>query len=675
MATADSHFRVIVLCTFITLLTVLSVGLNFGNVSSLEESSSSLPLVHKGERLQVTQIQDDNEDEYKILGLTPNHSVRVGITDLKGNSIDTNSEIIYHGRFLHITDMHPDELNKLGSSIPKKCHKKLSYIPEDELCHPLGDAMSGCDSPMQLYEDTLAWIRKNLKDKIDFVIWTGDNVRHDNDRGHPRLEGDIFKMNQNVANKMAEVFMDEGEEDDMPLERRVKIIPSLGNNDVYPHNLVAPGPTLQTREMYKIWRDFVPAEQMHTFDRGIYFFREVIPGKLAVLSINTLYFFKSNPLSDNCDGRKQPGYKLFEWLSVTLNELRRRHMKVWLSGHVPPIPKNLHYSCYTKMAVWMHEYRDIIIGGLYGHMNTDHFVPLDSVKAWKSIKGQNDENCTDENCTDENDVEDYKDVIDMYGGMGLLDEDFGVTRKSKRYDSAPQGKVTYLEDIRDSMFARIKGKNKSGEHGDRYAFAHVTASVIPTFNPGFRIWEYNVTDLLKGDIERQFEPWTDFFTRINQELDESDELADILETFDDDDPRTKNYYTLAKDKTIPQIMPPGTPLGPGYVMQLFSPERYTQYYLDLDSAAKDPDFKLDYRVHYSTNDKPYDMDSLLVEDWMELARRLAQSSPLKKSHRGKGDKENKQDLQELSAVSDLWKTFIDRAFLSTGYQNFPFSTN
>lgn len=659
-----------------------------------------IPTTYKadGTKITVTKVNDDDEEHYHKLGLTPNHSVRVRLTDLNGNAIKGSRDIIYHGRFLHITDMHPDLLNKLNSSIVRKCHKKDSKALPDELCHKFGDAMSGCDSPISLYEDSLAWIRKNLKDKIDFVIWTGDNVRHDNDRSNPRLESDIFAMNEKVANKMEVTFMDEGEETKMPQERRVKIIPSLGNNDVYPHNLVAPGPTLQTREMYKIWRSFVPAEQMHTFDRGIYYFREVIPGRLAVLSINTLYFFKSNPLNDNCDGRKQPGYKLFEWLSITLKELRRRHMKVWLSGHVPPIPKNLHYSCYTKMAVWMHEYRDIIIGGVWGHMNTDHFVPLDSVKAWRSIRnrlntfgleddanslnfetyGEEEESLAEDGYDNDDDaVEDFKDDVDMYRAMGLLDDDFGVNRKSKRYESAPVGKVTYLAGIRDSLLVRIKGKKKAGEHGERYSFAHVSASVIPTYNPGFRVWEYNITDLFANFNEHEsFEPWDKFFAKANGILDQSDELAETLQMADNIT-ANKQYYTLKKDITIPPIMPSDINLGPGYVKQLFSPERYTQYYADLDRLQKSGEQEINYNVQYSTDDETYNMSSLLVEDWIKLSRKLSESSPLEKGKTKKGKKEDfamHETDDDNTAAARLWQKFIDRAFISTGYQNFPFAT-
>ncbi|ODV84484.1 hypothetical protein CANARDRAFT_182087, partial [[Candida] arabinofermentans NRRL YB-2248] len=556
-------------------------------------------------------------------------------------------ESLLHGRFLHITDMHPDPLNKIHSAIELKCHRKEKDLDDSELSHKYGDAMSGCDSPMDLYKDTLTWIRENLKDHIDFVVWTGDNIRHDNDRRHPRLEMDILNSNQLVADRMSEIFMDEGDETIMPLDRRVKIIPSLGNNDVYPHNLFAPGPTLQTREMYKIWRDFVPAEQMHTFDRGVYFFREVIPGKLAVLSINTLYFFKSNPLNDNCDNRKQPGYKLFEWLAVTLKELRHRNMKVWLTGHVPPIPKNLHYSCYAKMSVWQHEYRDIIIGSLFGHMNIDHFMPLDSVKAWRSIQnglavaGLEDE-------AKQLNFETYNE-----------DEQELADDPSTRYQSAPFGKVSYLEEIRDTFYSDIKGKTKAGQFGERYSFAHISCSVIPTFNPGFRVWEYNLTGLFDTPTppQSQFEPWSVFFERVKLELDESDQLAELLSTYDLDDPIHKEFKTLGKDKTIPPIMDPNIPLGPAYVAQQFSPERYVQYYIDLSKAQKEAEtsgsWEFHYDVQYTTDDEIYKMDSLLVNDWLSLAKTLSKAGKVKSKTNPKM----------------MWKDYVDRAFIKTGYQD------
>ncbi|KAH3669297.1 hypothetical protein OGAPHI_001418 [Ogataea philodendri] len=589
-------------------------------------------------------IFDSDPEEYIRLGLTPHHSVEV--TTLSGETV-TDKRVL-HGRFLHITDLHPDELCKIGGAFVNQCHKADKKAKSDEKMHRFGDAMSGCDSSLDLYKHTLAWIRENLKDKIDFVVWTGDNVRHDNDRKYPRFEKEILDMNEKVAKRMSETFLDDGEETIYPLDRRVKIIPSLGNNDVYPHNLFAPGPTLQTREMYKIWRNFVPTEQLHTFDRGAYFFREVIPNELAVVSINTLYLFKSNPLCDNCYNRKQPGYKLFEWLGVVLKELRKRKMKVWLTGHVPPVPKNLHYSCHAKMSVWQHEYRDIIIGSLYGHMNIDHFVPLDSVKSWRMLEKKLGprEQLGYKTYDDDEDIDD----MDIYEQFDLLDDDFDVLRASQRYEGATSGKVTYLETVRDTLYAKLKGPKKYGRHGERYSFAHVSASIVPTFNPGFRVWEYNVTELQKKEVET-FQPWDDFFADLELELQENDIAAEQVES----------AAVPRKDKTLPPIMPDTAALGPAYTPQLFSPERYTQYFLDLEEAAKDEEWVFDFKPQYSTDSKPYNMESLLVADWIKLARKLAKSKPVDKS-----------DVDTESAAK-LWDTYLNRAFIKTHYEDLPFA--
>ncbi|GMF00861.1 unnamed protein product [Ambrosiozyma monospora] len=226
------------------------------------------------------------------------------------------------------------------------------------------------------------------------------------------------------------------------------------------------------------------------------------------------------------------------------------------------------------MSVWLHEYRDIIIGGLYGHMNIDHFFPLDSVKSWKSIraqlaaKGLTEEAAALQFNTYGDDEDEFDDNLKMYQDLQLIDEDgdYATESLSKRYEAAPQGKVTYLENIRDVLLTKVKGPKKGGLHGERYAFAHVTTSVIPTFNPGIRVWEYNISSLYQSidsvHQQEQFEPWSDFFTRLETQLAESDAITSMLDTFDDMDPIHLQYSAPGVDKTIPPVMPAGLPLGP-----------------------------------------------------------------------------------------------------------------
>lgn len=488
-------------------------------------------------------------------------------------SMQSGGERSLHGRFLHITDMHPDPLYKTGGEVSSACHNGKQGEASE-----YGDAMLGCDAPMKLVKETLLWVRENLKDHIDFVIWTGDNVRHDNDRSHPRLEQDIFEMNEEIAQMMTETFQDDDEMDVDPWDRRVRLIPSIGNNDVFPHNLFAPGPTLQTREFWRIWRHYVPPEQLHVFTRGAYFFVEVIPNKLAVLSINTLYLYQANPLVDNCDKRSQPGYRLFEWLGVVLQEMRQRKMKVWLSGHVPPNAKNYDGSCLRKFTAWTHEYRDVIIGSLFGHMNIDHFIPLDSDTVYPS----------------ETDADVHGSELRLKGG-------------------APSRKVQYMEDVVRKMYYKLETDNF-----ERYSIAHVGPSVVPTFNPGLRVWEYNVTGLSEEGDSGGFEE-----------------------------------ASKKKDKSMPRKMPKGTPLGPAYIEQLFSPQRYVQYFANLSAINAGKPFQ--YELQYATDDESYQMSSLLVKDWIGLGQRL-------------GDKGKKKSKKEKGVLRKLWRTYLNRAFVATGYE-------
>ncbi|KAI7164025.1 hypothetical protein KC324_g12846, partial [Hortaea werneckii] len=106
-----------------------------------------------------------------------------------------------HGRFLHLTDFHPDRFYEIYSS-----------TSSDAACHRgqgpagiYGAEMSDCDSPIDLVNQTMAWIKEEFKDKVDFVVWTGDSARHDNDDEIPRNAGQVTKLNEFMVHKMFEV--------------------------------------------------------------------------------------------------------------------------------------------------------------------------------------------------------------------------------------------------------------------------------------------------------------------------------------------------------------------------------------------------------------------------------------------------------------------------------------
>lgn len=619
------------------------------NIWNSVTSKSNKPYIS----IKTLDLNDTQIDDLKRLGLTPKKSVEIVKPD--------NSKQTIHGRFLHITDFHIDHHYQKGSDIDKVCHggegKASKY----------GDAILGCDSPPILVEETFKWITDNLIDKIDFIVYTGDSARHDNDREYPRTRQHIFNMNKEISDKFVTLT---SESDGQPL------IYPVSNNDIMPHNLMDTGPSLQTRELFEAWRPFIPQVQMHTYLMGAYYFQEVIPNQLAVLSLNTMYWFDSNPMVDDCDNKGDPGYKLFEWLGYVLKEMRARNMKVWLCGHVPPNEKNYDTTCLRKYIAWTHEYRDVIVGGLYGHMNLDHFIPLDSVQAYKSIQ------------------KDFKDEFKQKSVFSVEDEDVHALEDSNLYKAldenfsdkffrvtggVPNNKVTYLETLREELYARLKGKKKSGEHFERYSIAHVTASIIPTFNPGMRVWEYNITDLEDKLQQVKFEPWDKFFAGVERMIevqsnyvDEKDndemnwqEMDDI--TIERKKKHKKKNRKKKKDHTFPKPMPENLPLGPAYIEQTFTPERYVQYYADLESINKGKK-EFGYEIEYSTDDSLYGLKALTVEEWIKFGRKLGEPVKDLKNNVNKG-KKKKNNGKKYKKLQQIWNAYLKHAFISSDYEH------
>ncbi|KAI3484772.1 hypothetical protein L1887_52058 [Cichorium endivia] len=135
------------------------------------------------------------------------------------------------------------------------------------------------------------WAANNLVGKdggIDFVIWTGDSARHDNDDKLPRSSKEIFELNRWTLDQLERAFPG------------VPLVPSVGNNDIFPHNILFPGPNAVTKEYVQIWQDHVPEYEFHTFEQGGYYVKELLPNRLAAMSLNTLYFYDNNKAVDGC---------------------------------------------------------------------------------------------------------------------------------------------------------------------------------------------------------------------------------------------------------------------------------------------------------------------------------------------------------------------------------------
>lgn len=546
-----------------------------------------------------------------------------------------------------------------------------------------GAEKTDCDSPFALVDATLKWVEDNVKDTIDFVVWTGDTARHDSDEEHPRTDKTVLDSNREVANKMIKTFSSDNGKLDIP------IIPTFGNNDFLPHNIMYAGPNRWLTAYADIWGRFIPEEQRHAFEFGGWFHVDVIPGKLTVFSLNTMYFFDRNAAVDGCAQPSEPGFKHMEWLRVQLELMRQTGVKAILIGHVPPArtesKKNWDETCWQRYTLWLQKYRDVVVASLYGHMNIDHFLLGDTKE------------------------------IDLDMGASQTDKDSDFSAQSKEdylqelrdsWADLPHSAIQVLDDMaktekRDKMRAEKKHKKHKkkkdkldkigGKYAERYQLSLVSPSVVPNYFPTLRVFEYNVTGLqgatLWEDKSHSLHGASPTGVGVIHDDDETHDHND--DTYDDDDDDDEEHISLElrsiqtdkhrkkkhkgkKGKHAPKdpnlVIPADPPQdalpGPAYYPQQFTLTGYTQYFANLthinndlagagagahadadvgatqndDNHAGDSKWRdgnhggkkpghsparprrFEFEVEYSTfADKPFQLDDLTVRNYLRLA--------------------------------------------------------
>lgn len=588
-----------------------------------------------------------------------------------------------HGRFLHLTDLHPDPFYKIHSS-----------TEEDDACHrgsgpagTYGAETSDCDTPFALVNATFKWIEENIQDKIDFIVWTGDSARHDSDEKIPRSEDQVLGTNRWIAEKFAQVFKNSQDEEDPAKELMIPIVSTFGNNDILPHNILLSGPNKWLKTYTDVWRKFIPEEQRHGFERGGWYYVEVIPQRLAVFSLNTLYFFDHNSAVDGCALRSEPGHEHMEWLRIQLQFMRQRGMKAILIGHIPPARTDSKQlwdeTCWQKYTLWLQRYRDVVVGGLYGHMNIDHFMLQDT----KEI-----------------------DIVALEGGAAA--DDFARAMMDEELTS--QSANDYLEELRENWSkipnpaASLKSFNKAedeesletvtkkkgrkskrdkalnkigGPWGERFQVTNVGPSVVPNYFPTLRVIEYNITGLddtvawantraTSDAVEKMDwldEDYEDFTYESDASLNDKDDKS--ISKKKKKKPK-KHKKPKNPDLIIPSPPSKSTPPGPAYSPQTLTLLGYTQYFANLthinNDIVKAKDFEgfedsdddietegwhegkhkgkhpknkiphpkiFKYEVEYSTfNDSIYKLEDMTVRSYIKLAHRIGQYKPSKGDH-------------------------------------------
>lgn len=454
----------------------------------------------------------------------------------------------------------------------------------------------------------------------------------------------------------------------------IPIVPNFGNNDILPHNIFTPGPNRWTKEFSHVWRQFIPEEQRHGFERGGWFFVEVIPNQLAVLSLNTLYFFNSNNAVDGCAAKSEPGYEQFEWLRIQLQFFRQRGMKAILMGHVPPArtpsKQSWDETCWQKYTLWLQQYRDVIVGGLYGHMNIDHFMIQDNDQVdIQLVTGEIEPAKKPPKSTDFSIQSSAAYLTELrYGwsnlpdGVEAKDVGTGTEKKKNSNKKKKKGRKSKHDEFLDKI---------GGQWAERYSATLVSASVVPNYFPTMRVFEYNITGAGQP---------------LNNLQDQVEEVADAqLDAL-------KRGQTFARSRKHGFVKPhppsKSQPPGPAYSPQTFSWASYTQYFANLTrinadfaSPRKSKDAKFTYEVEYDTkNDSVFGLEDLTVRNYVDLATRIGDYKPRKddrwsttandvendmsaaKKRKHKKSKKHKKHKKQ-KRINKTWFAFVNRAYV------------
>lgn len=415
--------------------------------------------------------------------------------------------------------------------------------------------------------------------------------RHDSDNEHPRTQNEIEDLNKDIAKKFLEIFTPDKDD---PFQQRIPIVPSIGNNDVYPHNIMQAGPNRILQHFSDIWSEFIPESQYHTFQHGGYYVSEVVPGKIAVVALNTLYFFNQNAAVDGCKTDDEPGTDQMDWLEVELESLRKRKMTAYLTGHVPPARKSYSITCFARYTDIALRFQDVIVGHLYGHANIDHFFLLSQASLNPEIMEEEEEEAgvakkesqvslrTQRRYEQDDDDDEY----DPFHAMGLN---------------------SYLLELWD-QYEDIPTHAKLTD----FAIVLVGPSVVPTYNPTLRVFSYQLA-IEKG------KPLT--IPRIapmdEEKLDEDNE--EVEDTMGKKKKKKKN-----KKPKRPVNPPAAPPITFGF------PLNYTQYWMNLTEAnieQKQPEYKVEYTSH-----EAYGMKDLSVTHFLNLARQIMKDTKLKETY-------------------------------------------
>ncbi|KAL5022238.1 hypothetical protein ScPMuIL_001393 [Solemya velum] len=371
------------------------------------------------------------------------------------------------GWIWHVTDFHWDFTYD---------DRRLSCREYQADSGPFGDFW--CDSPWRLCQEAVN-IMTLTKPKVDFVLWTGDNVLHGKD------EDLNLTRNNEILTRLTSLLSDAFPD--------IPIYPTFGNHDYWPTDqFPAHGNTLYnlTLENWKQWiNDTV---QENNFLKGAYYTVKT-QHDLRIIALNTNLYYTSNKMTKDM---KDPADQ-FQWLELVLSEAATKKEKVLVTGHVPPgiyAPGGFSWMYKQFNEAFndlMIKHSDVIVGLHFGHSHADLWslyrnsagepvVPVfmaPSVTPWRYKISASGHNPAVRLIKYDRDDGSPLDISNYY-------MDLDLSNKNNR----PEWQISYnmttgydIPDVTPSSLARVIGRMKTNmvplQNYNKWRFANAPANV------------------------------------------------------------------------------------------------------------------------------------------------------------------------------------------------------
>lgn len=311
-----------------------------------------------------------------------------------------------------------------------------------------------------------------------------------------------------------------------------------------------------------------------------------------------------------------------EWLRIQLRIMRERGVKAILMGHVPPArvdsKESWDETCWQKYTLWVQQYRDVIVGSLYGHMNIDHFMLQDfeqiddhtrkgDMAAQTRAKGIDGEvKLLEDGEVTVASASDY--LLSLRDFWAQLPSPLADSNKKARAKSGIWDDEEEVSSIGEWLMSKVSGsrcknvgksaKKKylekiGGKFAQRYSASLVSPSVVPNYYPTLRIIEYNITGLEHLHVQSpSAPPQGDWQAFLEHQFSDDEGYKREVGTLVRRKEKQKNKERAAKHSKkyrfkVPEGPSKSAPPGPAYSPQALTWTRYTQYFANLTRINND----------------------------------------------------------------------------------------